>query len=108
MLTNILLSAGILLTAVAPPDLKDATFVGSRFAQCPDQTVVEIKLYDTDKDASTYEYAELYRNYKQVGILDLDKQQIYVTATKELLDVPIAVQRYGESICDLPGGGVGV
>jgi hypothetical protein len=97
---TLLASLALLVATSGAPKLSEDDLFNKSYAQCPDNTVLEIKVYIKGNEA----FRSFGRGTHLVGIEDMAEAKVWVERDKKWYTVDEVVAKYGSSACDLPDG----
>lgn len=92
-----------ILLAAAPMKLNEDQIIQRGAQPCPDGTLLEVVVYDTNPDNPEAMTVEFKRTGKQVGVIQFPERKLYVTLTGQTYDLNVENPPY-PSPCELPVG----
>lgn len=100
---SLILAAALFMTVGGAPVPPQEQYLRSNFGMCPDGQVIQVDLYDTDKDDPQAMVAVYKRGEHVVAVLNVKTKRVWVAAVKREMDVAEAQQKW-PTPCDLPDG----
>ena len=103
MFTNILLTMGLLMVAVGPPDFSKMPVLNQSGGFCPNGATIVITNYDANPDDPDAVIRVLESNGVPIAVIDFKKNEVYVYLEKKMYTLEEIQQLY-PSPCDIPMG----
>ena len=103
MLTNILLTVGLLVALMGPPDVSKMPILSQGSYLCENGIIFEITNYDSDPNDKDASIRILESGGLPVAAIDFKKKEVYIYKEKKSYTIEEAQVKYPNP-CDIPAG----
>jgi len=101
MFTNVLFGLGILVAAVSPPNTDGMPLINQGFGQCPDESVIEFRDFDSNPQNPNALIRIFYGPDGPFAALVLPDKQIYLYDEQRYVSIEELQLKY-PTPCDIP------